>query len=112
MKKSPDILEVVSKHLFGQFRCLVFPDNCEILERWKVSKHHHRADRTTLPPSLSQMDSSYTLERREDLLGEFLKFLSTLSATHVAIRSVLASDQWFRTLLKIVDVNPTTGNKT
>ncbi len=48
-------------------------------------------------------------EEREDMLGEFLTFINTLSATHKTMRSVLASDQWFLMLLKIVNVDPETG---
>lgn len=49
------------------------------------------------------------MELRESLLGEFLRFLNTLSATHVTVRAVLASDQWFTMLLKIVDIDMITG---
>ena len=50
-----------------------------------------------------------TIEEREELLGEFLTFVNTLSATHEAMRSVLASDRWFKMLLRIVDIDTTTG---
>ena len=50
-------------------------------------------------------------EEREDLLGEFLTFINTLSATHQTLRSVLASDPWFQMLLRIVDVDLETGEK-
>jgi hypothetical protein len=46
---------------------------------------------------------------KEDMLGDFLRFLNTLSATHDTVTSVLASDQWFTTLLRIVDMDATTG---
>lgn len=49
------------------------------------------------------------MELRESLLGDFLRFLNTLSATHVTVRAVLASDQWFTMLLKIVDIDMITG---
>ena len=50
-------------------------------------------------------------EVRESRLGDFLCYVNTLSATHEAIRAVLASDMWFGTLLKIVDVDTTSGEE-
>ena len=49
------------------------------------------------------------MDKREHLLGDYLRFINTLSATHEAIRSVLASETWFGTLLRIVDIDTTTG---
>ena len=49
------------------------------------------------------------MDKREDLLGDYLRFINTLSATHEAIRSVLASETWFETLLRIVDIDENTG---
>ncbi len=52
------------------------------------------------------------MEMRDTLLEDFLRFLNTLSATHVTIRALLSSDHWFRNLLKIVclDSNPGTSH--
>ncbi len=36
LKSNSDILDVVSRHLFGQLRCLVEVDDVEIAKRWKV----------------------------------------------------------------------------
>lgn len=49
------------------------------------------------------------MDKREHLLGDYLRFINTLSATHEAIRSVLASETWFGTLLRIVDIDTATG---
>ena len=49
------------------------------------------------------------MDKREDLLGDYLRFINTLSATHEAIRSVLASETWFGTLLRIVNIDTTMG---
>ena len=49
------------------------------------------------------------MDKREHLLGDYLRFINTLSATHEAIRSVLASETWFGTLLRIVDIDTSTG---
>ena len=49
------------------------------------------------------------MDKREYLLGDYLRFINTLSATHEVIRSVLASETWFGTLLRIVDIDTTTG---
>ncbi len=49
------------------------------------------------------------MHKREHLLGDYLRFINTLSATHEAIRSVLASETWFGTLLRIVDIDTSTG---
>ena len=55
------------------------------------------------------MNDTYSIEMREGLLGDYLRFLNTLSATHPTVRAVLASDQWFTTLLKVVDMDAATG---
>ena len=90
LKTRPDILATVSDHLFGQLEGYVRASSDPRLARqWEA----HECD----------------VEERETLLGEFLCFLNTLSATHVAIRSVLASDVWFGTLLRIVDIDTATG---
>ena len=90
LKTRPDILATVSDHLYGQLEGYVCTSSDPRLARqWEA----HECD----------------VEERETLLGEFLCFLNTLSATHVAIRSVLASDVWFGTLLRIVDINTATG---
>lgn len=49
------------------------------------------------------------MDKREHLLGDYLRFINTLSATHETVRSVLASETWFGTLLKIVDIDTATG---
>ena len=49
------------------------------------------------------------MDKREHLLGDYLRFINTLSATHEAVRAVLASEMWFGTLLRIVDIDTTTG---
>ena len=46
---------------------------------------------------------------REVLLADFLRFLNTFSATHTSVRAVLASEQWFTTLLTLVDTDLSTG---
>ena len=51
----------------------------------------------------------YSLNMREELLGDFLKFLNHFSTTHATVRVALASDQWFTILLKAVDVDIVTG---
>ena len=51
----------------------------------------------------------FSVDKREHLLGDYLRFINTLSATHEAIRSVLASETWFGTLLRIVDIDTTSG---
>lgn len=43
------------------------------------------------------------------MLGDYLRFLNTLCATDDGVRAVTSSDQWFKTLLKLVDVDATTG---
>ena len=50
-----------------------------------------------------------SVEEREVELGRFLCFLNTLSAVHKAVRAVLASDKWFSTLVKIVNIDTNTG---
>ena len=44
-------------------------------------------------------------------LGRFLCFLNTLSSTHSTIRAVLAEDGWFTSLVKIVNIDTTTGEQ-
>ena len=85
----PEILTAVSDHLFGQLEGFLDSESSAIARRWEESKT--------------------TVEEREKLLGEFLCFLNTLSATHEVVRAFIASELWFSTLLKIVDVDSETG---
>ncbi len=89
LKSRPDILATVSEHLYGQLEGFVSLGDPAIAQRWE--------------------DKGSTMETREEQLGEFLSFVNSLSATHEVIRGVLASDVWFGTLLRIVDIDVTTG---
>jgi len=48
---------------------------------------------------------------QESQLGDFLCYVNTLLATHEVLRAALATELWFGTLLKIVDVNTTSGEE-
>ena len=52
-----------------------------------------------------------SVEAMEMKLGRFLCFLNTLSSTHSTIRAVLAEDGWFTSLVKIVNIDTTTGEQ-
>ena len=92
LQSRPDILATVSEHLFGQLEGYLSITNMAnaLVSKWEVMGRD-------------------VVEVRESRMGDFLCFINTLSATHKAIRAVLASDMWFGTLLKIVDINPDTG---
>lgn len=49
------------------------------------------------------------MEEKDVSLGNYLGFLNTLCATHATIKTALASDSWLGTLLKVVDVDISTG---
>ena len=51
------------------------------------------------------------VEAMEIKLGRFLCFLNTLSSTHSTVRAVLAEDRWFTSLVKIVNIDTTTGEQ-
>ena len=94
LQTRPDILSTMSEHLFGQlegYLCITNMANT-LVTKWEVMGRD-------------------IVEVRESRMGDFLCFVNTLSATHKAIRAVLASDMWFGTLLKIVDINPDTGEE-
>ncbi|XP_064390094.1 probable E3 ubiquitin-protein ligase HERC1 isoform X2 [Halichondria panicea] len=89
LKSNPEILSLVAKHLFCQLESFVNNKDPDMSRRWEAEE--------------------YTDEEREEMLGEFLTFVNTLSATHETMRCTLASDPWFLMLLRIVDVHPDTG---
>ena len=93
LQSRPDILATVSDHLFGQLEGYICITQTA----------------SALAAKLKEMEG--LAEVRESRLGDFLCYVNTLSATHEAIRAVLASDMWFGTLLKIVDVDTTSGEE-
>ena len=38
LKTAPELLKVVSKHLFGQLQCFVATKHEDIMQKWKVKK--------------------------------------------------------------------------
>ncbi|CAI8021126.1 Probable E3 ubiquitin-protein ligase HERC1 [Geodia barretti] len=89
LKFHPQILTNISNHLFGVMEGFVNTSDPVVSERWKKR--------------------GVSVEAMEMKLGRFLCFLNTLSSTHSTIRAVLAEDGWFTSLVKIVNIDTTTG---